>query len=168
MAKVNQSHYRPWHAHRIPGGWGSQILRQSAHEGGKVVFPTTGRLYPQEIFLLLISVRGWVKNRAMVRPKECQWKIPVTPSGIDVATFRFVAQCMIKYRGTNFEGHFYSNWMAKYLGVDGRTFLKSRHLVGSGLELNLKHFVIDEKFWNRTRIFWFFKRWYWFLSNFTT
>jgi hypothetical protein len=38
--KVQQSHYSPWQALRIPAGWGSQILRQSAHEGG------TGRLYP--------------------------------------------------------------------------------------------------------------------------
>jgi hypothetical protein len=27
-------------AFRAPGGWGSQILRQSAHKGGKVVSPT--------------------------------------------------------------------------------------------------------------------------------
>jgi hypothetical protein len=93
-----QPHYRPWQTLRFPGGWGAQILRQSAHEGGKVVSPTHRPPLPPENIPVFISVRGWFDPRAIVRPEGlCQWKNPVTLSGIEPATLQFVVQCLNHY-----------------------------------------------------------------------
>jgi hypothetical protein len=73
---------------RVPGSKDSQISWQ----WHRLSALCTGRLYPQEIHLVLISVRGWVDLRATVLPEGlCHWKLPMTPSGIEVATCRFVA-----------------------------------------------------------------------------
>jgi hypothetical protein len=89
--KAKQSHYRPRgfqevEAPRFQDNWHMKVVRLST--------PCTTRPYPQETFLVLISVRGWVDPRAIVRPEGlCEWKI-LTSSGIDPATFWFVAQCL--------------------------------------------------------------------------
>ena len=95
QTKIKQFHHRRGQALRVAGGWGSQIWRRSAHEGGKFVSPTHRPPLPppQEVFLVPIFVRGWVRPVGLG-----QWKIPMTPSGIEPATFRLVAQCLNQLR----------------------------------------------------------------------
>ena len=71
IVKVKQSHYRPWGfqevvAPRFQDNRHMKVVRSALR---------TGRLYPEETFLVLISVRSWVNPRAIVRPEGlCQWK----------------------------------------------------------------------------------------------
>jgi len=53
----------------------------------------TGRLYPHKTSLILVSVRGFVDTRAIVRLEGLiEWKIPVSSWEIEHATFRHVGQ----------------------------------------------------------------------------
>ena len=67
----------------------------TAQDGGKVVSLThRPPLPPKAIFLVFISVRGWVDPRghSAIGRILYEWKISLTPAGIEPATFRFVAQ----------------------------------------------------------------------------
>ena len=93
--KVKKSHYRPGQVQRVPGDWGSKISRQSAREGGKVLSPTHRPPLPPGNIPGTHFCWGWVNLRDTVRPEGlCQWKISMSPSGIELATFRLVAQCL--------------------------------------------------------------------------
>jgi hypothetical protein len=51
-----------------------------------------GRPLPSGTFLVLISVRGWVDTRAIARLEGLrELKNPMTSSGLEHATLRFVA-----------------------------------------------------------------------------
>ena len=91
--KVKQPRYRSGVAQRVPGKLRFPDFMTTALDGDRLSALRTGRLYPQEMLLVLISVRGWVDLRAIVRSGGlCQGKIPMTSSGIEPETFRFVAQ----------------------------------------------------------------------------
>jgi hypothetical protein len=85
---------RPVKAHKVVRRRGSNIFsKQSAHRwrwGCQPYAPAA--LYPPRRFLVLISVRGWVDPRVIVRLEGiCKLKKKSTSSGLETATFRLVA-----------------------------------------------------------------------------
>jgi hypothetical protein len=86
---------RPLRLHKFDA---PRLSRQSAHEGGKVVSPThwpplPPKRYPWYSFLL---------KRLYQPPGHSDWKIPITASGTEPATFQLVALCPTSYMWVHF------------------------------------------------------------------
>ena len=87
--KLKQFRYRPGQTMMVPGDWGSQTSRQSAHEGGKVVCPTHWPSLPTKKYSWYSipseteSTSGPQCDRKMILIK-----IAVTPSGIEHTPLR--------------------------------------------------------------------------------
>ena len=133
ILQVKQYVYRSGQELKVPGGLGSQISRHSAHDGGKVVSPRhrpplPSRKYSWYSFLLEAeSTPG-----AIVRAEGlCQWKILVTPSGIDPATFRVVAQCLNQLRHrvpvTSSKSYIPLRWRCGPMRAMASSFLRFRN-----------------------------------------
>jgi len=58
MVNVKKSHYRPGQAQRVLRKLRFPDFVTSAQDGGRLSVLRTGRLYPQDIILVLIPVRG--------------------------------------------------------------------------------------------------------------
>jgi hypothetical protein len=69
-----------WQALRVPGGWGSQISRQSAHEVGKAVSPMhRPPLHPRKY-----SRHSFLLEAESTPVPWCSWRImSMTPLGIE-------------------------------------------------------------------------------------
>ena len=72
---VKQSHYRPGQALRFHEFEAPRFQHIRLMKVVRLSAICTGHFYLQKTFLVLISVRGWVNPRALVRPEGlCQWK----------------------------------------------------------------------------------------------
>jgi hypothetical protein len=94
LRKVKLSLYRPGQAQgvskrlRFP-----QYLENRNLKMARFSALCTGRLYPQEIPVVLNSDIGWVDPRVT---ELSQWKIPMNPTKIEHATLRLAAQRLIQ------------------------------------------------------------------------
>jgi len=68
--KVKQSHYMPGQALRVSEGSGSQIPRQSVHDGGKVVSPTHRPPSPTRKY----SWYSFLLDAESTPGPQCGWK----------------------------------------------------------------------------------------------
>ena len=64
--KVKESHYRPGQAQRVLRKLRFPDFKTTAQDGGRLSALRTGRVYPQEILLVLISVRVGLANHEVL------------------------------------------------------------------------------------------------------
>ena len=103
-----------------------------AQDGGRLSALHTGRLYPQEILLVLISVRGWVDPRATVWSEEFYVNEKSTDTSWD-RTFQFVAQ-HLNHCATAVPDHSYMYYQIKMAQLCSGLIGHTKHKISLCLE----------------------------------
>jgi len=93
--KAKLSHYRSGQDLGAPGDGDYSEFPENRHMEVEMLSAVrTGRLYSQDMSLVLVSVRGWVEPRAIVRPEGISnRKTWMPPLGIEPVNFQVVAHC---------------------------------------------------------------------------